>query len=213
MINRYIKLLFFIVLSINVSAQDSVAYSRDYEFKEGVFLTLQHFLNNEPVLKSDIITSVPMNQVDFLKEVMQQKTIKYKDAAGVEKTLEVSTVWGYCQNRALYLNFNKEFNRLNTIGSLCHFAATVTTPTSSYRDPMGYNYGINTTYQELRQFVYDSSTNKVYDFNTKTMEFLLKKDDALYKEFMKLKKRKKADSLFIYLRKYNEKHPLYLAKK
>ena len=45
------------------------------------------------------------------------------------------------------------------------------------------------------------------------MEILLKNDAELFDQFMKLKKRKKADSIFIYLRKYNEKHPLYLVSK
>jgi hypothetical protein len=45
------------------------------------------------------------------------------------------------------------------------------------------------------------------------MEILLKNDAVLYEGFMKLKKRAKADSIFIYLRKYNETHPLYLPLK
>ena len=73
--------------------------------------------------------------------------------------------------------------------------------------------GREPTFTELRQFVFDTQTNKVFDFTVKNMEILLKNDAELYAEFMKLKKRAKADSIFIYLRKYNEKHPLYLASK
>jgi len=71
-------------------------------------------------------------------------------------------------------------------------------------------YGLNNSVDEMRQFVFDTQTNKVYDFNVKNMEMLLKNDSDLFIQFMALKKRKKADSIFIYLRKYNEKHPLYL---
>ena len=80
-------------------------------------------------------------------------------------------------------------------------------------DPINDMYAIQPTFQELRQFIFDSQTNKIVDFNVKNMELLLKNDAELYAEFMKLKKRKKADSIFIYLRKYNEKYPLYLAAK
>jgi hypothetical protein len=31
----------------------------------------------------------------------------------------------------------------------------------------------------------------------------------LYNEFIALKKKQKRDSIFLYLRKYNEKHPIY----
>jgi hypothetical protein len=50
----------------------------------------------------------------------------------------------------------------------------------------------------------------ITEFNVDAMEVILKNDAELYAEFMKLKKRKKADSIFIYLRKYNDVHPLYI---
>ena len=201
--------IFLLPSAAVLSQQDSVPYSRDYEFKEGIFLTAKNFRSNRPIPKASIITSIPQNQLDLLSEVMEYETVAYKDSAGKEQKLETETAWGYCQNRTIYINFNKQFNRVNVIGSLCHLTAHVTT-TVGYRDPMDYNYGINNTYEELRQFVYDTRTDKVHDFTAKTMEILLQDDKALYEQFMKLKRRAKADSIFIYLRKYNEKHPLYL---
>jgi len=197
------------LISTTIFAGDTVTYTRDYEFKEGIFLTLDHFKNNAPILKTAIVSALPKTDSDFLSQVMVQKTITYKDEKGEEQKLETATVWGYCQNRSIYINFNKSFQRMNVIGTLFHFTAMVTVY-SPYNDPMGVNYGINPTYTQMQQFVYDTRTNNVVDFNVKNMELILKDDEALYKEFMKLKKRKKADSIFVYLRKYNEKHPLYL---
>ena len=137
------------------------------------------------------------------------KTIVYKDVAGNEQTIETKNIWGYCQNRSVYINFNKQFNKLHVIGTLCHFTATVATAVG-FRDPMGYNSGLNNTIDELQQFVLDSHTNKVLDFSVKNMENLLKGDSALHDQFVVLKKREKNNSVFIYLRKFNEKHPLYL---
>ena len=76
-----------------------------------------------------------------------------------------------------------------------------------FNDPMGY--GLNRTVDELRQYVFDTQTNKAFDFNVKNMEILLKNDTDLYNQFMALKKREKPDVIFVYLRKFNEKHPLY----
>lgn len=202
-------ILFFVSLLCSPQI-DSIAYSRDYEFKEGIYLTVNQFKKNDPIPKSAIVSNYSKTQVDFLTQMFAQKYIAFKDSSGLEHKIETSTIWGYCQNRSININFNKEFYRLNVIGTLCHFTATVATPVG-YRDPMGYNYGLNNnTVHELRQFVLDTRINKVLDFNVKNMEEVLKDDIEIYNQFMALKKREKPDAIFIYLRKYNEKHPLYL---
>ncbi|MBA3972291.1 MAG: hypothetical protein H0X46_09145 [Bacteroidetes bacterium] len=143
---------------------------------------------------------------------MEFKTFTFKDSAGVEQKVETSNVWGYCQNRTININFNNEFLRVNVIGTWSLFSAMITKmPIRS--DPMSDMYAMNTSYQELHQFIYDTQSGKMSDFTVKNMELLLQSDEELYVQFMKLKKRAKADSIFIYLRKYNEKHPLYLSAK
>jgi hypothetical protein len=207
---RLIILLTLYTLPLVLRATgDSVAYTHDYEFREGIFLTVEQFKQNKPIKKSDIISSVPAGQVDFMNEVMSHKIVTYRDSTGKEQQLESSTVWGYCQNRNIYMNFNNDFNRISMVGTVCHLVATITTY-SSYHDPMNLNYAINNSYDELRQFVFDTRTNKVLDFNVKNMEMILESDKELHAEFMKLSKRKKADSIFVFLRRFNAKHPLYL---
>jgi len=212
MIFRTINILLFILLGFNSFAQGVIEYSRDYEFKEGIYLNIEMFKQNTPILKSQIITSIPKEQADFFSLLTELKVVKFKDIEGKEISVDSKTLWGFCQNRSIYINFNNSFNRLNVIGSLCHFTSTVIVQGIGYNDPMNYNYGINNTYQELRQFVFDTQNNKVLEFNATNMELLLKNDDELHVEFIKLKKGKRNDSIFIYLRKYNQKHPLYLAE-
>ncbi len=204
------KLIFVFLLITSVAGraqQDSIAYSHEFDFKEGVYLTYYQFKHNLPIPVSAIVSSYPKTQLDFLTEVTDQKFIEIKDAAGNTQKVESSTLWGYCRNRSVYVNFNKQFNKLNTIGTLCYFTSSVTCSTGM-PDPMG----MPSTYEELRQFVYDTKTNKVYDFNVKNMEELLKNDEELYNKFMAMKKREKADVIFVLLRKYNERHPFYILK-
>ncbi len=207
------KKLFFILiifLPIDCSSQkQTVPYSRDYEFKEGIFLTLNDFLMNTPIGKDVIVSDVPKTDLDFLHHITNSPFIIVRDSSNNKSKIETMSIWAYCQNRSIYLNYNATFNRLNVIGTLCHFTSLVTNY-RGYSDPMNANFGINTNYDELKQFVLDTQTDKVLEFTVASMELLLKNDETLYLEFMKLKKRKKADSIFIYLRKYNEKHPLYL---
>ena len=140
---------------------------------------------------------------------MESRTIHYRDSIGKEILLDKLSVWGYCQNRSIYINFNNEFNRLNVVGTLCHFTATFEMQVN-YRDNFSYNATLNNSVQELRHYVYDTQTNTVFDFNVKNMELLLKNDADLYLNFMNFKKRQKSEAIFIYLRKYNENHPFFL---
>ena len=39
---------------------------------------------------------------------------------------------------------------------------------------------------------------------------LLMKDNELYEEYVQLSKRKKKDLMFVYIRKFNEKNPLFI---
>jgi hypothetical protein len=188
---------------------DSIAYSRDYEFAEGIYLTVDQFKHNNPIHKSSIISSIPKGQLDFLKQVIESKNIVCKDSSGKELIIETFSIWGYCQNRSVYINFNKQFNKLDVIGTLCHFTALVATSVA-FHDPMSFNSGVNSTVDELKQYVFDTKNNKILDFNVKNMELLLKNDPDLYNKFMALKKREKPNSIFVFLRKYNEKFPFFL---
>lgn len=202
-------LTFFFTLGTGLAQTDSVAYTHDYEFKEGIYLDVNQFLKNSPIPKSYILSNAPKEQIDFVSQSLEGKYVKYTDAGGKEQQLECATAWGYSQNHSVFIHFNKSFNRVNVIGTLCHLVATVTT-LSGMHDPMDYNYAINNTYDELRQFVFDTRTNQIYDFTVKNMASLLASDPDLSAEFGKLSKKKQSDSVFLYLRKFNQKHPLYL---
>ncbi len=206
------KLIFiFVLISLTgVSQTSNVPYSREYKFAEGIFLTVHQFRSNSPISKAFIISEISKDDVDFLKEEVKKKKIAYQDSSKLQYKIETSNIWGYCQNRTIYINYNNDFIRVNVIGTLMQFTALVTT-SPGFMDPMYSNYGLNTTVDELRQFVFDTQTNKVTPFDVKNLTLLLKNDTELYDQFMALGKREKADSQFIYLRKYNEKHPLMLS--
>jgi hypothetical protein len=205
--NLFLTALLFISVT-TLAQKDSIIYTRDFEFKEGIYLTIDQFKRNLPIPQSAIVSTVPKTELNFLTLVLEKKVVTYKDPVGDQQEVTSASVWGYCRNRSVYLNFNNAFNRLNVIGRLCHFTSEVVVRTAY--DPIYYNRGMSTSYNELRQFVLNTQTNTVREFNVESMELFLQSDPELYTEFMKLKKRAKTDSIFIYLRKFNEKHPLLL---
>jgi predicted protein tyrosine phosphatase len=62
----------------------------------------------------------------------------------------------------------------------------------------------------VKQFVFNFEDGKVMDFDMESTKLLIMKDEELYEEYMKLPRKKKRDLMFVYIRKYNERNPLFI---
>ncbi len=131
------------------------------------------------------------------------------------QTINVSDIWGFANKGVLYINHNDEFNRVPVVGKISHFIANASYTNNNYPYRYGSynnNYYNPTTVTELRQYLLDFETGKIYDFNYITVEILLMNDTEIYDEYNDLRKRKKKKLKFLYLRKFNEKNPLFFPK-
>lgn len=208
MLKRFKILLFFVSICFaSFGQQDSVAFYFGYEFDEGIYLNISQFKANAPISKQSIISSINKNDIDFFSQLVEQKEIIYKTTTGEEKTIVPSSLWGFCQNRAVYVYYNNDFQRLNVIGSICHFSASVRA-TMMYNDPM--NMGMTYPVAELRQFVFKINAPQIVEFTGNNMLSVLKDDTELYNQFSALKRRKREASIFVYLRKYNQRNAFYV---
>ena len=63
---------------------------------------------------------------------------------------------------------------------------------------------------ELRQYLIDFETGNVLEYDVENTELLLMKDTGLYEEYMNLPRKKRKDLMFVYIRKFNERNPLYI---
>ncbi len=128
------------------------------------------------------------------------------------------------------------FSRVTFVGSISHFVADIVSYDSRYyNSPYGYGYydpyyyypysyyGYYNPYSyyspyyrnsmtrsDVKQFIFNFEDGKVMDFDLDNTKLLLMKDDQLYEEFMRLPRNKKRDLMFVYIRKYNERNPLYI---
>ncbi len=203
--------LLFLFVGLQLQAQDSVQYVQGFEFKQGIYLNYQQFKSNSPVPKSAIIFSEDSSRLDFIKLALSKDNVQWKDTSGVIQTTKVTSLWGYSENKAVYIRHNNQFNRIVVIGSICHFTAYVTN--YLYTGPGTYpNQQYGTPVESLQQYILDTDSGVIYDFNTESMEYILQRDATLSKEFSDLRRKQKKDQLFIFLRRYNEKHPLYFLK-
>ena len=191
--------------------KDSVIYNSDFKFKDGIYLTFENFRHNKPVPKSSIVSNYDQEAIDFLRKAVSNKTISYKDSAGVIHEMNPGKLWGFCENNSVYIRFNGDFNKIVVMGSICHFTALYTTYLSGGpTTPSGATTGAPV--ESVQQYVLDMQTGRVLDFILPNMQELYKRDEVLYKEFMMLKKGKRKKMMFFYLRKYNEKHAVYFWK-
>lgn len=191
--------------------QKAVQYTKDFEFKNGIYLSFLDFKNNNPIPSSKIISDYNKNSHEFFDKILSKNTFTCIDGFGKERTLNTNEIWGYCANGIIHINHGTDFNRVIIIGSICHFVATVPMKVG-ISDPFNYNDPFYNPQQYTylsEQFILDFESGKVLSFNVDNMEGILQRDETLYKEFIALRKKQKRDSIFLYLRKYNEKRPVY----
>jgi hypothetical protein len=213
--------LLLIVIQYNLfsqvdSTKNRIKYNTGFKFTEGFYLNFEQVKNNIPIPKSRIISTFDYDDPDFFDKVLTKNKIYYFDNIGNKNELNSANIWGYSRNGALFIKMEDGFYRITLIGSICHFVATHTTYANAYGSPNYYNpymdpYMNGSSYPntEMRQYILDFATGRVLDYNIEGMEVVLMSDAVLHDEYMALSKRKKKQMMFVYIRKFNEKNPLY----
>lgn len=216
-----------------------VKYTPDFRFKDGIYLNFDQVRANSPVPKAKLLTSTDYNDREFFKKLLESQKIYFYDGMGIRQEVASNSIWGYARNGILYIQVQNNFNRITFVGSICHFVADITTYDSRYyNSPYGYydpysyyspyspyyGYGNyyypygsyyspyrgNMTRNELRQYLIEFETGKILEFDMENTELLLMKDTELYEEYVQLPRKKKKDLMFVYIRRFNEKNPLYI---
>lgn len=220
--------------------EEVVKYTPDFRFRDGIYLNFDMVRENDPIPKAKIVTSADYNDREFFKKILEADKIYFYDEMGVRQEVSKNNVWGFSRNGVVYVMIQGNYNRITFIGSICHFVADITTYDAydyNYYSPYGYYnpyyyspysyyggyspYGSyyspyrpgSTSRNEIKQYIIDSETGKVMEFTVNNVELLLMKDPELYEEFVRLPNKKKKELMFVYVRKFNEKNPLYLPVK
>jgi hypothetical protein len=195
-----------------------VRYTPEYKFKEGIYLNFEQVRQNAPILKSRIITTVAYDNPDFFDLILKEKKVQLFDELGTKKEIQTKNLWGFCRNGVLYININDGYFRITIVGSICHFVASLTTYYNDRYNYYGYGYpyysGAYPTYSgttnvEMKQYLLDFKTGNILEYNEQSVEVLLMADPKLHDEFAALSKKKRKQLKFLYIRKFNERNPLY----
>ncbi len=230
----------FCISAAEAQVKDSlVKYTPDFRFKDGIYVNFDQVRANNPIPKAKLLTSTDYNDREFFKKLFESEKIYFYDGMGIRQEVASKSIWGYARNGVLYIQVQENFNRITFVGSICHFVADVTTYDSRYyNSPYGYydpysyyspyspyyGYGNyynpygsyyspyrgNMTKNELKQYLIEFETGKILDFDMENTELLLMKDSELYEEYVQLPRKKKKELMFVYIRRFNEKNPLYI---
>lgn len=206
-----------------------IKYSPGFRFEEGLFLNFDQVKANRPIPKTGIITSIQYDDPDFYERVLQEKKIQVFDNLGNKEEIGIKNLWGFSRNGVLYINLNDGYYRITIIGNICHFVANQTTYNNSYNPYYGYGYPYysypynpyspyyspysNTGNTEMRQYLLDFKTGNVLEYDVESVELLLMTDPELHDEFTSLSNKKQKQLKFLYIRKFNERNPLYFPAK
>ncbi len=213
------------ILFAQQDSQSMVKYTPDYRFKDGLYLNFGQVKQNDPIPAARVISKETPGDFNFFRNLVKEETIGYFDDFGSKIELKADQVWGFCQDGKLFINHNGEFNRIPIVGQVCHFIADVTVY-ESYNDPYfydRYDYYYNPYHQrpynrtsksrEMRQYLLRFDSGEILPYDRESILIVLMEDAELYDEYSKLRKRKQRDLMFFFLRRYNEKNPIFLPKR
>ncbi len=222
---KTIILIITILICCNIFSQEAekVKYTPDYRFKEGLFLNLEAVKANKPIPFQQLQPEITTDDFSGLKKITEQENFTILKENGSIEQINKKLLWGFSWKGILYVRWNEEYNRVPVLGNISHFIANKTTYSNIYPDPtISYGYGgyynphtynyIPIENKEIRQYIIDFESGKIMDYNSRNLEIILARDAEIYNEFVNMRKRKKNKMMFFYLRKYNNKHPLYLNK-
>ena len=228
----------YLLIAIPCSAQNMVAYSSDYVFKDGLYISFQDFKNNNPIPITHILSDFDIRDPNYLDMILNQDSVVYYDNLFEERIIAVEDLWGFCKRNKVFIGFGEkssfnnpaffDFYPLMNIGAFSFFTAMEsyystmsTTPSMGmglgYRDPM-LNNDITVTESEQVQLILQFSTGKILLAKRGDMSHLpvdlvlqlIKPDGPLLTEFESLSLRDQKLKGMFFLRRFNERNAIYL---
>ena len=132
----YLLLFSFLApIAFSSIAQQKVAYTPDFVFKEGIYLSFQDFKNNNPIPLTHILSNFDIRSVDYVGQVLNAEFITYFDNLFEERVVLVNKIWGFCSNNKIHVGINtversdrwdeRDWFPLVSVGHYSYFTAII----------------------------------------------------------------------------------------
>ncbi len=206
-----------------------VEFSRQYTFKDGIYLSAMDFRNDSPTIPPEDYTYEEKE-----KPSLYQKELYYFKLVDSEKYLaekNIKKIWGICIDGIPYINQHQiirndnqdalvnirklkshyTFTQIVMIGAICTITAEGYKKTFEH----GYTpYGsipVRTNKFKTDRKLLKLSTGELMDFSANDLLKMIEDDIGLYADFKKDKKKKKRIDEYVLM--YNQRNPIYLENK
>lgn len=201
---RALWALLLAVLAFPATAQDSVRYSGSYVFQDGLYFDFLSFRNNAPSVPTAALTTAQGQRVTSLRTAGDR--LFRPDSTGERVRLDLDRVWGFCEGGIVYVRAGNGFSRIGLMGSLAHLTYDAT-----YRNYDPYMMYGGTTYTVEEQRFLDMASGTFLPVSAAGIRHALQRDSILLEEFdgLKKKERNRPETIFLFMRRYNDRHPLY----
>ncbi len=189
-------------------AQDSVRYSGGYVFKDGIYFNFQAFRGNGPSVPLEAISTAQGQRIADLRSAGGK--LFFTDSSGGRTRLDMDAIWGFCDKGVVYVRAGNDFSRIGLMGALAHLVYDAT-----YRNYDPYMMGGGTAYTVQEQRFLDMATGAFLPVSAAGLYTVIARDAVLKEEFdaLKKKERNRPETLFLFMRRYNDRHPLYFPGK
>ncbi len=191
--------------------KDDVQIHEQEPGKEGIYINCGSFLQKTPIDKSQIKNDIDKNDGEFYGKAVSKPKLSF-EAGGDIKTISTDSVWGFVQNRTLYVNVQGRFFRVPVFGRISYLMAMVEVNqfANAGFDPItGMPMRVPSKTREMREFVllFDAGCGP-FPFDLEKVEKELRKDEEVWKEYEKEKIRNRKKYITRYIREYNSRNPL-----
>ena len=217
---KSITILICILLSTNLYSnnKDSVLIDSHFLFEDGIYIDFNSVKTLNPINVSSIVTDIPINDIEFFKKLTSNEKISFYDNSGLKQIISTKNIWGYSSKGILHKKTEEGFYIIPITGAISQYVAEIKVIREMVSDSYMTNYynGMGSASYETKEthmFMISLETGIVYDYSYKNLEILLSADEKLFLEYTSLKKRKRKQQIFLFIQKYNKKHPLYFEKK
>lgn len=202
--------LMFVLAALCCTAQNQVAYTADFEFYEGVYLSFEDFRNNNPLPKEEIISTVDREDPAFYRKLFNTRSFRFFNESGAPENVFTEDVFGIAVRGEPFIMFGGQFRKIMVLGMLSYFAPGAGDPEVQ----PGFAYTGEGQSAVLggdgfRQIIFNFETGEFTDLTPEAVADFIEDAPSLHREFLQLKRKEQRKAMYAFIQRYNKANPIY----
>ncbi|MCR9286439.1 MAG: hypothetical protein NXI23_03510 [Bacteroidetes bacterium] len=224
MLNYTLILVSIFTLGTNQSkAQDSLLVSKNFLFKDGIYMNLEAFQNNQPDYSwADVDADYFANPQTFLTSV---NYIRHDKNPTQNQNIDLNTIWALCIDGIPYIQLEEEpsgkqmktYAALKVRGKICYLTysdkKTIQFPMSAYNPLTGRPFRtamIEREFDVQIEKILNFETGEVADFTIENFLKWILDDPRLIQSINELSQEEAQEKLFKCLLIYDDRNEVFV---